>query len=70
MILKRECQAFLVSYAVFMFVSGMVAERVDLRCFLSLGLLAAGISTALLGAAQLAGIHSLAYLLAVQANIF
>ena len=58
--------SYLMSYAVFMFVSGMVAERVNLRNFLSFGMIASGIFTILFGLGRYWQIHSLAYYIAVQ----
>jgi len=58
--------SYLFSYAFFMFGSGFVAERMDLRYFLSLGMIFSGIFTFLFGFAYNAGIHSLWYLLAIQ----
>jgi len=58
--------SYLFSYAAFMFVSGIVAERVDLRYFLSVGMICSGIFTFLFGFAHDIGIHSLWYLLAIQ----
>lgn len=58
--------SYLFSYAFFMFGSGIVAERVDLRYFLSLGMILSGIFTFLFGFAYSAGIHSLWYLLGIQ----
>jgi len=57
---------YLFSYAFFMFFSGFVAERMNLRYFLSLGMIFSGISTWLFGFSYVAGIHSLWYLLIVQ----
>jgi len=58
--------SYLFSYAFFMFGSGFVAERMDLRYFLSLGMITSGVFTFLFGFAYNAGIHSLWYLLAIQ----
>ena len=58
--------AYLVTYAICMFVSGLVAERVDLRLFLSFGMLASGLFTVLFGLARPLGIHSVWYLVVVQ----
>jgi len=57
---------YLVSYAFFMFISGIVAERVNLRVFLSFGMVASGLFTFLFGFAYFAGIHSIWYLLIIQ----
>ena len=58
--------SFLVSYAIFMFASGMLAERVDLRMFLSMGMLMSGVMTMLFGAAFFWGVHTIWYLVLVQ----
>ena len=58
--------SYLVSYALFMFVSGIIAERVDLRIFLSVGMMTSGLLTILFGAAYFAGIHTVWYLLFIQ----
>ncbi|XP_059046827.1 glucose-6-phosphate exchanger SLC37A2 [Achroia grisella] len=60
--------AFLFSYAAAMFVSGMVAERVDLRYFLTLGMLFSAIFCYLFGIARTYGIHNISYYLLVQAG--
>ena len=57
---------YLVSFALFMFLSGPVAERVDLRLFLSLGMLGSGIFSSLIGLAYGARIHSIWYFIAMQ----
>lgn len=61
--------SYLFSYAFFMFGSGFIAERMDLRYFLSLGMICSGIFTFLFGFAYNAGIHSLWYLLAIQVTL-
>ncbi|KAG7295669.1 hypothetical protein JYU34_021953 [Plutella xylostella] len=60
--------AFLFSYAGAMFVSGMVAERVDLRYYLSFGMLISGIFCYLFGLAKTYNIHHITYYLFVQAG--
>ncbi|XP_020296460.1 glucose-6-phosphate exchanger SLC37A2 isoform X2 [Pseudomyrmex gracilis] len=59
--------AFLFAYAGAMFFSGFIAERVNLRYFLSLGMLTSGISCYLFGIARSYNIHSLWYFVLVQA---
>ncbi|XP_011311846.1 sugar phosphate exchanger 2 isoform X2 [Fopius arisanus] len=59
--------AFLFAYAAAMFLSGFVAERVNLRYFLSLGMLLSGICSYLLGIAKPYNIHNLWYFILVQA---
>lgn len=58
--------AFLVTYAISMFVSGIVAERVSLRYYLSLGMFFSGLFTLLFGAAKSWNIHSMWYFVIVQ----
>jgi len=58
--------SYLFSYAFFMFLSGIVAERVDLRFYLALGMMMSGLLTVMFGMAYTLGIHSIWYLLAVQ----
>ncbi|XP_075988589.1 major facilitator superfamily transporter 16 [Anticarsia gemmatalis] len=60
--------AFLFSYAGAMFVSGMIAERVDLRYFLSLGMLSSAIFCYLFGIGRTYEIHNISYYLLVQAG--
>ncbi|XP_012523580.1 glucose-6-phosphate exchanger SLC37A2 isoform X2 [Monomorium pharaonis] len=59
--------AFLFAYAVAMFLSGFIAERANLRYFLSIGMLASGISCYLFGIAKPYNIHNLWYFVFVQA---
>ena len=49
-----------------MFWSGMLAERMDLRYFLTLGMLLSGFFTFMFGFAKYYDIHSLYYFLTVQ----
>ncbi|WOK91606.1 glycerol-3-phosphate transporter 5 [Canna indica] len=58
--------AFLSSYSAGMYLAGHVADRVDLRRFLALGMLASGASTAAFGAAYWLGVHSLSFFVVVQ----
>ncbi|CAH0712790.1 unnamed protein product, partial [Brenthis ino] len=60
--------AFLFSYAGAMFVSGMIAERVDLRYFLSLGMLVSAIFCYLFGLGRTLDVHDISYYLLVQAG--
>jgi len=53
--------AYTFSYAFFMFFSGMVAERMNLRYYLSLGLLLTALATYLFGFAHTVGIHHIGY---------
>ncbi|XP_017777420.1 PREDICTED: glucose-6-phosphate exchanger SLC37A2 isoform X2 [Nicrophorus vespilloides] len=58
--------AFLFAYAFAMFASGFVAERVNLRYFLSLGMLFSGVASYLFGIARSYDIHSMTYFIVVQ----
>jgi len=58
--------AFLFSYAIGMFISGMVAERVPLRYFLSSGMILSGIFTAMFGLGFFANIHVFYYYIIAQ----
>ncbi|XP_022230114.1 glucose-6-phosphate exchanger SLC37A2 isoform X3 [Drosophila obscura] len=64
--------AFLFMYAIAMFASGFVAERVSLRYFLSMGMILTGVFTYMFGIARTSNIHSLWYFILVQifAGIF
>lgn len=57
---------YLFSYAVCMFVSGVIAERMHLRYFLGLGMLMSALTTHLFGLGYSLGIHSFAYYFIVQ----
>ena len=57
---------YLISYAIFMFFSGFVAERMDLRFFLSMGMMLSGLLCVLFGIAYPLGIHSIWYLIFIQ----
>ncbi|KAL0854670.1 hypothetical protein Bca101_059822 [Brassica carinata] len=58
--------AFLSVYAVGMFVAGHLGDRLDLRTFLTIGMIGTGVFTALFGVAFWANIHSFYYFLAIQ----
>ncbi|XP_017838747.1 glucose-6-phosphate exchanger SLC37A2 isoform X2 [Drosophila busckii] len=58
--------AFLFSYALAMFASGFIAERVSLRYFLSMGMILTGVFTYLFGLARTSNIHSIWYFILVQ----
>ncbi|CAG9831094.1 unnamed protein product [Diabrotica balteata] len=64
--------SFLFCYAIAMFVSGIIAERVNLRYFLSLGMLMSGVFSYLFGIAKTYDIHNLSYYVIAQgmAGIF
>ena len=57
---------FLISYALSMYVNGMIAERMNLRYFLAIGMFFAGITNALFGMAYYLDIHSLSYFYGIQ----
>jgi MFS transporter, OPA family, solute carrier family 37 (glycerol-3-phosphate transporter), member 1/2 len=59
--------AFLFAYAIAMFASGFIAERVSLRYFLSLGMLFSGIFCYAFGLARTYDIHSMGYFILIQA---
>lgn len=58
--------AFLVTYALVMFVSGVIAERMNLRHLVSLGSLISGIGLIAFGLSKSLEIHSMAYYTAIQ----
>ncbi|XXG51998.1 hypothetical protein AAC387_Pa03g0431 [Persea americana] len=58
--------AFLSSYSLGMYFSGHLADSLDLRLFLSSGMIATAISTAAFGLAYWLRIHRLSFFLAVQ----
>uniref|UniRef100_A0A3P8WW02 Glucose-6-phosphate exchanger SLC37A2 n=1 Tax=Cynoglossus semilaevis TaxID=244447 RepID=A0A3P8WW02_CYNSE len=57
---------FLVTYAIGMFFSGIFAERLPLRYYLSVGMLLSGLFTCLFGLGFYLNIHSLSYYAFVQ----
>ncbi|XP_064650598.1 glucose-6-phosphate exchanger SLC37A2-like [Lineus longissimus] len=57
---------YLFSYAISMFISGHIAERMNLRTYLTLGMFGSGILTAAFGMGYYWQIHSLTYYLGVQ----
>ncbi|CAE1245434.1 SLC37A1_2 [Acanthosepion pharaonis] len=58
--------AFLFSYAISMFISGHVAERMNLRYFLSGGMLLSGIFTAAFGLGKIFNIHNIIFYILIQ----
>ncbi|XP_050302480.1 glucose-6-phosphate exchanger SLC37A2 isoform X1 [Anthonomus grandis grandis] len=58
--------AFLFCYAAAMFLSGFIAERVNLRYFLSLGMLFSGVFSYLFGIGKTYNIHNIWYYIIVQ----
>ncbi|KAL8598399.1 hypothetical protein ACOMHN_032676 [Nucella lapillus] len=57
---------FLGTYAACMFLSGYVAERVNLRYFLTVGMLCTGVSVAMFGFGYFDNIHNFYFYLAMQ----
>lgn len=58
--------AFLFTYAIAMFISGYVGERLPLRYFLGFGMIFCGIFTSLFGFGHFWGIHTLWFYILVQ----
>nr|CAH0105951.1 unnamed protein product [Daphnia galeata] len=58
--------AFLFSYAFGMYLMGSLGERINVRYFLSIGMMFSGIFSFLFGMAYWTNIHSLAYFIIVQ----
>jgi len=58
--------AFLFSYAVGMFFSGFVAEHMDLRHFLTVGMLLSGLMSVFFGLGYFWNLHSFAYFVTIQ----
>lgn len=58
--------SFLLAYALLMFVSGIVAERMNLRYFISAGSILSGIGLIAFGFAYSLNIHSMTYFIIVQ----
>jgi len=58
--------AFLFSYAVGMFFSGFVAEHMDLRHFLTLGMLSSGLMSVFFGLGYFWKFHNFAYFVTIQ----
>lgn len=63
---------FLSAYAVGLFITGPLGDRLNLRWFLGVGMVGSGVFCALFGAADLFGIHSIAWFLGcnVLAGLF
>ena len=59
---------YLSSYAIFLFLVGMIADRSDLRYFLAGGCIASGIMTILFGMAKYWNIGSIYYFYFVQVH--
>lgn len=58
--------AFLFSYAIFMFFSGFIADRCNLRYFLSIGMVLSGVLLYAFGMSFYLNIHSMTYFVIVQ----
>lgn len=58
--------SFLVAYAIGMFISGFIADRCNLRFFLSFGMLLSGLFTYALGLAYYYDIHTLSFFVVLQ----
>ncbi|XP_025409479.1 glucose-6-phosphate exchanger SLC37A2 isoform X2 [Sipha flava] len=58
--------AFLFAYAIAMFFSGLIAEHVNIRIFLTLGMILSGTACSMFGFARIYNIHSITYFIAVQ----
>ena len=58
--------SFLFSYAIAMFFSGHIGDRVPLRYFLTVGMIGSGIMVSLFGLGYFLKIHSIEYYIAVQ----
>jgi OPA family glycerol-3-phosphate transporter-like MFS transporter 1/2 len=55
-----------VAYAISMFISGFIAERVDLRHFLTIGMIGTSIGSVLFGISYYAQIHMLYYFIIIR----
>lgn len=65
-LLSTVDSSFLFSYAFFMFFSGFVAERMDLRLFLSSGMVLSGVFCSMFGLGYVFNIHYLWYYIVAQ----
>ncbi|EPY88767.1 hypothetical protein CB1_000154012 [Camelus ferus] len=61
--------AFLVAYAIGMFISGIFGERLPLRYYLSAGMLLSGLFTSLFGLGYFWNIHVLWYFVLIQVSL-
>ena len=64
MLLGALDSVFLMAYTVALFFTGFIGDQVDIRLFLSFGMLASGLCVMMLGVAHALGIHSLSYFVA------
>ncbi|KAM6986664.1 glucose-6-phosphate exchanger SLC37A1 [Aplochiton taeniatus] len=58
--------SFLCAYAIGMFLSGIIGERLPIRLYLTVGMLTSGLFTCMFGLGQVYNIHSLAFYIFVQ----
>jgi MFS transporter, OPA family, solute carrier family 37 (glycerol-3-phosphate transporter), member 1/2 len=58
--------AFLAAYSIGMFFAGHIGDRIDLRIFLTIGMVGTAVFTALFGAGYWLNVHSFYYFLVVQ----
>ncbi|XP_072115933.1 glucose-6-phosphate exchanger SLC37A1-like [Mobula birostris] len=58
--------SFLCAYAVGMYASGIIGERLSIRLYLTVGMLASGLFTALFGMGYFYNIHNLQYYIFIQ----
>ncbi|GJY81651.1 putative glycerol-3-phosphate transporter 5, partial [Tanacetum coccineum] len=58
--------AFLAAYAVGMYLSGLVGDRIDVRVFLSVGMVGSGVFTVMFGLGYWFDVHLFAYYVVVQ----
>lgn len=58
--------AFLCAYAVGMYLSGILGERLPVRCYLACGMLASGAFTALFGLGYFCDVHNLGFYVVTQ----
>ncbi|XP_062258574.1 glucose-6-phosphate exchanger SLC37A1 isoform X3 [Platichthys flesus] len=59
--------SFLCAYAVGMYLSGIIGERLPIRLYLTVGMLASGLFTCLFGLGYVYNIHSLGFYICIQA---
>ncbi|CAI8026915.1 Glucose-6-phosphate exchanger SLC37A2, partial [Geodia barretti] len=61
--------SWLFTYAVFLFISGLIADRVNVRYFLTAGMIGSGVFVGLLGVAYYGKIHNITYFILVQIGV-
>uniref|UniRef100_A0A3Q3JBQ9 Major facilitator superfamily (MFS) profile domain-containing protein n=1 Tax=Monopterus albus TaxID=43700 RepID=A0A3Q3JBQ9_MONAL len=62
--------SFLCAYAVGMYLSGIIGERLPIRLYLTVGMLTSGLFTCLFGLGYVYNIHSLGFYVCVQVRLF